>query len=35
MNGDLDDGMLDISVSCVYCGNEFEIELDSIEGLFT
>ena len=35
MDGDFDDGMLDISVSCVHCGNEFEIEVDSIEGLFT
>ena len=34
MNGDFDHGMLDILVSCVHCGNEFEIKVDSIEGLF-
>ena len=27
MDGDYDDGMLDFSITCVQCGNMFEIEL--------
>tara|TARA_Y100000768_G_C23546580_1_gene481660 strand:- start:170 stop:379 length:210 start_codon:yes stop_codon:yes gene_type:complete len=33
MDGDFNDGILDILSTCVYCGKEFEI--DSKERLFT
>ena len=26
MDGEYDDGMLDIPITCAHCGNEFEIE---------
>ena len=30
-----DDGILDLSITCVYCGNEFEIEVEAIDELIT
>ena len=35
MDGEYDDGMLDISVSCSQCGSELEIEVESLDGLVT
>ena len=35
MEGDFDDGMLDISVSCSHCNHVYEIEVESIYGLVT
>ena len=35
MDGEYDDGMLDLSITCVYCGNEFEIEVEAIDALST
>ena len=35
MDGEYDDGMLDLSITCVHCGNEFEIEVEAIDGLIT
>ena len=35
MDGDYDDGMLDIPITCAHCGNEFEIEVDAKDGLIT
>ena len=33
MDGETDDGMLDISINCIHCGNEFEIEVEALDGL--
>ena len=35
MEGDFDDGMLDISVSCSHCNHIYEVEVESIDGLVT
>ena len=35
MDGEYDDGMIDLSITCVHCGNEFEIEVEAIDGLIT
>ena len=35
MDGEYDDGMLDIPINCVHCGNEFEIEVEALDGLVT
>ena len=35
MDGEYDDGMLDFSITCVQCGNMFEIELEALDGLVT
>ena len=35
MEGDFDDGMLDISVSCSHCNHLYGIEVESIYGLVT
>ena len=35
MDGEYDDGMLDIPITCAHCGNEFEIEVEAIDGLIT
>ena len=35
MDGEYDDGMLDIPITCAQCGNEFEIEVEAIDGLIT
>ena len=35
MDGETDDGMLDISINCIHCGNEFEIEVEALDGLVT
>ena len=35
MGGETDDGMLDISINCIHCGNEFEIEVEALDGLVT
>ena len=35
MDGEYDDGMLDIPINCIHCGNEFEIEVEALDGLFT
>ena len=35
MEGDFDDGLLDISVSCSHCSYVYEIEVESIDGLVT
>ena len=35
MDGDYDDGMLYIPITCAHCGNEFEIEVVAKDGLIT
>ena len=35
MDGEYDDGMLDIPINCIHCGNEFEIEVEALDGLVT
>ena len=35
MDGDYDDGMLDLSITCVHCGNEFEIEVETVSKLIS
>mgnify|MGYP001183822379 FL=1 len=35
MDGEYDDGMLDFSITCVQCGNIFDIELEALDGLVT
>ena len=35
MDGEYDDGMLDIPITCAHCGNEFEIEVEARDGLIT
>ena len=35
MDGEYDDGMLDLSITCVHCGDEFKIEVEAIDGLIT
>ena len=35
MDGEYDDGMLDIPITCAHCGNEFEIEVEALDGLVT
>ena len=35
MEGDFDDGMLDISVSCSLCNHVYDVEVESIDGLVT
>ena len=35
MDGEYDDGMLDLSINCVHCGIEFEIEVEAINRLIT
>ena len=35
MDGEYDDAMLYLSITCVHCGNEFEIEVEAIDGLIT
>ena len=35
MEGDFDDGMLNISVSCSHCKHIYEVEVESIDGLVT
>lgn len=35
MEGDFDDGMLDISVSCSHCNHVYEVEVELIDGLAT
>ena len=34
-DGEYDDGMLDILITCVHCGSEFEIEVEVLDGLVT
>lgn len=33
MDGEYDDGMLEFSITCVHCGNMFEIEVEDFDGL--
>tara|TARA_B100000609_G_C17050228_1_gene348623 strand:+ start:231 stop:467 length:237 start_codon:yes stop_codon:yes gene_type:complete len=35
LDGEYDDGMIDLSITCVHCGNELEIEVETIDGLIT
>ena len=35
IEGDFDDGMLDISVSCSHCNHVYEVEVESMDGLLT
>ena len=35
MDGEYDDGMLNISINCIHCGNEFQIEVEALDGLVT
>ena len=35
MDGEYDDGLLDIPITCAHCGNEFEIEVEAIDRLIT
>ena len=35
MDGEYDDGMLDIPITCVHCGNEFEIDVEALDGQVT
>ena len=35
MDGEYDDGMLDLSITCVHCSKEFEIEVEALDGLIT
>ena len=35
MESEFDSGMLNFSIICVHCGNEFEIEVEAIDGLIT
>ena len=32
-DGEYDDGMLDILITCVHCGSDFEIEIETLDGL--
>ena len=34
-DGEYDDGMLDILITCVHCESEFEIEVEALDGLVT
>ena len=35
MDCEYDDGMLNISINCIHCGNEFQIEVEALDGLVT
>ena len=35
MDVEYDDGMLDIPINCIHCGNEFEIEVEALDVLVT
>ena len=35
MDGEYDDGLLDTPITCAHCWNEFEIEVEAIDGLIT
>ena len=35
MDGEYDDGMIDLSITCVHCSKEFEIEVEALDGLIT
>ena len=35
MDGEYDDGMIDLLITCVHCSKEFEIEVEALDGLIT
>ena len=35
MDGEYDDGILVIPITCIHCRNEFEIEIEALDGLVT
>ena len=35
MDGEYDEGILDILINCAHCRNEFEIEVEALDGRFT
>ena len=35
MDGEYDEGILDILINCAHCRNEFEIEVEALDGIFS